>query len=376
MTLLEKLTQYRRDLHQIPELGFDLYQTHEYVKKLLISFGYQPLTVAKTGLVAVKEGLSKEAIAFRADMDALPVHEETNVPFQSKYEGKMHACGHDGHTAMLLGFAEYVSQQETPNQTIVFIFQPAEEGPGGAKVIIDEGILKQFNVKKIFGLHVFPGINEGLIGLKEGPMLAKNGEFDYIIKGVSSHGAQPHMGKDAILASSSLVSQFHQIISRYIDPLEPAVITVGTINGGEARNIIANHVEITGTIRAFSDEVYQTLKNRMSEIVRGVELSYGVEITGGVTDYYPPVINDSKLYHMVKNALDTNIVVDLKPYMFSEDFAFYQQEIPGIFSFIGCRNEEKGWIHPLHSCYFNFDEKILVNGVNYYITVSKELKLW
>lgn len=376
MTLLEKLTLYRRDLHQIPELGFDLFQTHDYVKKLLASFGYEPITVAQTGLVAIKEGLSQEAIAFRADMDALPVHEETQVPFQSKYEGRMHACGHDGHTAMLLAFAEYVSQQSKPKQTIVFIFQPAEEGPGGAKVIIDEGILKRFNVQKIFGLHVFPGLDEGVIGIKEGAMLARNGEFDYVIKGFSSHGAQPHMGKDAILAASSLVGEFHHIISRFIDPLEPAVITVGTIDGGEARNIIANQVSISGTIRAFSDEIYQTLKDRMNDMVHGTELSYGVKISGGVTDYYPPVVNDSNLYQLVKKALHKNTIVDLKPYMFAEDFAFYQQEVPGIFSFIGCRNKEKGWIHPLHSCYFNFDEKILVDGVNYYIAVSKELNLF
>jgi amidohydrolase len=373
---LEKLTQYRRDLHQIPELGFDLPLTYAYIKEKLESFGYKPKTYAKTGLVAVKEGKIKEAISFRSDMDALPVFEQSDATFKSKFDGRMHACGHDGHMAMLLGFAEYVSKLESLNQTIVFIFQPAEEGPGGAKVMIDEGALKDHHVSKIFGLHVFPGLMEGEIGIKEGPMLAQNGEFDYVIHGVSSHGAQPHLGIDAILAASALVMQFNQIVSRYIDPLEPAVVTTGTIQGGEARNIIANKTTISGTIRAFSQEVYDTIKRKLSDIVDGVSKSYGVTITGGVTDYYPPVINDSALYHEVEKALKDELVVHIKPYMFAEDFAFYQQVVPGVFSFIGCGNEKRGWTHPLHSCYFNFDEKILLNGLNYYIKVAKQLHIF
>ncbi len=374
--ILEELKTYRRDLHQIPELGFDLFKTHQYVKDKLISFGYEPKVYAKTGLVAVKKGKSKKAVAFRADMDALPVKEATNVSFKSLHEGKMHACGHDGHTAMLLGFAHYVSLQPTPNETIVFLFQPAEEGPGGAKVMIEEGALSDYFVTKVFGLHLFPGLDEGLVGIKDGPMLARNAEFDFDIIGVSSHGAQPHQGKDAVLAASMLVTLFNQIISRYIDPLEPAVITTGTINGGEARNIISNKVSISGTIRAFNDDIFETLKQKMNDMISGVKIAYGVDITGAIVDYYPAVINDSHLYHVVKKSLDPKVIVDIKPYTFSEDFAYYQKAVPGIFSFIGTKNIEKDYIHPLHSNYFNFDEKVLVNGYNFYINVCKTLGIY
>lgn len=373
---LEELKAYRRDLHKIPELGFDLVKTHQYVKEKLESFGYVPKVYAKTGLVAVKKGKKDYAIAFRADMDALPVHEATDVSFKSLHDGKMHACGHDGHTSMLLGFAKYVSQKEMPEASIVFLFQPAEEGPGGAKVMIEEGVLSDYNVKKIFGLHLFPGLDEGLIGIKDGPMLARNAEFDFDIIGVSSHGAQPHQGKDAVLAASMLVTEFNQIISRYIDPLEPAVITTGTINGGEARNIIANKVSISGTIRAFNDDVFETLKQKMNDMIIGVEKSYGVTINGAIVDYYPAVVNDHDLYFLVKKTLDPKVVVDIKPYTFSEDFAYYQKAVPGIFSFIGSRNVEKGFTHPLHSNFFNFDEKVLLNGYNFYVSMSKSLGLY
>lgn len=372
----DKLTKYRRDLHQIPELGFDLEKTYAYVKEKLISFGYQPKTYAKTGLVAVKKGKKHTAVAFRADMDALPVTEATNAQFKSLHDGKMHACGHDGHMAILLGFAEYISTQNMPEETIVFIFQPAEEGPGGAKVMLEEGAFTDFNVKKVFGLHLFPGLDEGIIGIKDGPMLARNAEFDFEIIGVSSHGAQPQQGKDAVLAASALVVALNQIVSRYIDPLEPAVITTGTINGGEARNIIANKVAISGTIRAFNDTVFEILKTKITDMIHGIEHSYGVEVTGGIVDYYPAVINDSNLYRLVKSALDEKQTAELKPFMFSEDFAFYQRAVPGIFTFIGSKNEKKGYIHPLHSNYFNFDESILMNGLNYYIAVAKKLDLF
>ncbi|VEU82483.1 M20 metallopeptidase family protein [Acholeplasma hippikon] len=375
--MLEKLTQYRRDLHQIPELGFDLEKTSAYVKEKLISFGYEPKVNAKTGLVAFKKGKLNRAVAFRADMDALPVTEMCDVPFKSKHEGKMHACGHDGHTAMLLGFAEYVSKQELLNESIVFIFQPAEEGPGGAEVMIKEGALKDYNVTKIFGLHLFPGLEEGLIGIKEGPFLARNAELEFIIKGKSAHGAQPHQGVDAILAASNLVVGLHQIVSRNINPFDPAVITIGTINGGEAENIIANEVKITGTVRAFTDEVFETLKSQILKTVHANKEQFNVEYDGFIfKEYYPAVNNDKTLFELVKSSFEENEYKLENAYTFSEDFAYYQKEVPGIFSFIGTKNVEKDFIYPLHNNKFNFDEKVLVNGLNFYIRVSKKLNLF
>jgi hippurate hydrolase len=361
-----KLKQYRIDLHQIPELQFDLFKTHEYVKGVLESFGYQTETVAKTGLIAVKKGLSKSAIAFRSDMDALPVTEQTNNPYPSRHLGNMHACGHDGHMAMLLGFAEVVSKIKTLNKTVVFIFQPAEEGPGGAKVIIEAGIFEQYNIEKIFGIHLYPGLTEGKFGLADGPMMAQNGEFNISIKGKSAHGAQPHLGFDAILAAGGLVSQYHTIISRYIDPLDPAVITIGTIHGGEARNIIAHEVKLTGTIRSFNQGIYSILKQKMRDIDSGIEHSYDVTITNDIIDYYPPVINDHALFEQLKNHLNQDAFEILRPMMFAEDFAFYQEKVPGLFVMLGTQNQAKGFIHPLHSCYFDFDESVLVKGVELY----------
>lgn len=375
--MLEKLTKYRRDLHQIPELGFDLEKTYQYVKKELISFGYEPITYAKTGLVAIKKGKKHTAVAFRADMDALPVTEMCDVDFKSKHEGKMHACGHDGHTAMLLGFAEFVSKQTLLNESIVFIFQPAEEGPGGAEVMIKEGALKDFNVTKIFGLHLFPGLAEGLIGIKEGPFLARNAEIEFIVKGKSAHGAQPHQGVDAILAASNLVVGLNQIVSRYTDPLDPAVITVGTINGGEAGNIIANEVKLTGTVRAFTDQTFNVLKTQILRTVNAIKEQFNVQMGGFIfNEFYPAVCNDKELYKLVTETFPSNELVNLPYFMFSEDFAYYQKEVPGIFSFIGTKNEEKDYIYPLHNNKFNFDEKVLVNGVNYFIKVSQKLNLF
>lgn len=374
--MLEKLTKYRRDLHQIPELGFDLEKTYAYVKKHLESFGYEPKTYAKTGLVAVKSGKVKASVAFRADMDALPVKEMLDIPFKSKHEGLMHACGHDGHTAMLLAFTEYVSKLDPPNQSLVFIFQPAEEGPGGAKVMIEEGVLKDYHVKSIFGLHVFPGLDEGQIGIIKGPMLARNAEFDFYIEGQSGHGAQPHQGIDAVLAASNFVVGLNQIVSRYIDPLEPAVITTGMIQGGEARNIIAKEVKVSGTMRAFDDKTFEIMKQKMLDTAKANELQYGVKIKGQIVDYYPAVYNDHDLFGLVDKTLNDSEKVYIKPYTFSEDFAFYQKEIPGMFTFIGSRNESKNYIYPLHNNKFNFDEKILLDGFEFYKRISKALKLF
>lgn len=371
-----KLKNYRRDLHQIPELAFDLYLTSAYVKKELEQMGYQTISAAKTGLIAVKKGKSDEAIAFRSDMDALPVTELTNVTFPSKHEGKMHACGHDGHMSMLLGFADYVSKLKDLNKTIVFIFQPAEEGPGGAKVIIEEGIFEQFKISKIFGIHLYPGLQEGLYGLVNGPMMAQNGEFNIIVHGKSAHGAQPHLGNDAVLAASHLVTQYHSIISRFLDPLDPAVITIGTMHGGEARNIIAQDIKMTGTIRSFNQNVYEKIKKKMRDIDLGVSKSFDVEVNNDIIDYYPPVVNDAKLFNLLQSSMDSNEYEILKPMMFAEDFAFYQQKVPGMFVMLGTKNDALGYTHPLHSCYFNFDEKVLIKGVELYIRISKLLNIF
>jgi len=369
------LKKYRRDLHQIPELEFDLFLTHAYVKKTLESFGYQTETVAKTGLIAVKKGRIQEAIAFRSDMDALPVTEKCDIDFKSKHDGKMHACGHDGHMSMLLGFAKYIATVKQLNKTVVFIFQPAEEGPGGAKIIVESGVLKKYHVKQILGLHVFPGIEQGKMGFANGPMTAQNGEFDITIKAKSAHGAQPHLGSDAIIAQAHLVQAFQSIVSRNINPLKPAVITIGTVHGGEARNIIAGEVELSGTLRVYDQDVYDLIKKRMYDISKGLSIAFNVDIKCQIVDYYPAVINDESLFDLALKQYDSSEYEVVEPLMIAEDFAFYLQEVPGMFAFVGTKNVEKNYVYPLHSNLFNFDEDILEIGLTYYIKMAKALQI-
>lgn len=369
--MINKMEKYRRDLHQIPEIGFELYKTHEYVKNVLIKLGFKINIYAKTGIVVIKEGKSKETYAYRADMDALLIEEKTNVSFASNHEGKMHACGHDGHTAMLLGFAEYVSKLKDNYYTIMLIFQPAEEGPGGAKIMIKEGIFNNYNIKGIFGLHVAPFINEGIYGLKNGLMLAANAEFEIEIEGVSAHGATPNAGIDTIIAGSNLVVQLNNIVSRFINPINPGVVSVGIIKGGTAKNIISDHTYIAGSVRAFDVETYNTIKNKINDICLGIEKSFNVKVNYRFQDLYPPVNNDETLYNLVNSIVNENEKVFLQPLTFSEDFAFYQKEVPGIFIFIGSRNKEN--YHPLHSPYFNFNEKILLKGYDLYVKIYEKI---
>lgn len=376
MVNLQMVTEMRRKLHQIPELGFDLYLTHELVKEYLSEFGYQFEVVAKTGLVAYKAGKQPEAIAFRADMDALAVTEQTGVPYKSLHEGKMHACGHDGHMAILLGFAKYVSTLKTLNKSILFIFQPAEEGPGGAIEIIKAGIFEKYKVEKIFGLHLFPGLDEGVIGLQEGPLLAQVGELNVEIKGQSSHGAEPHLGNDAIYALGQVINGYQSIVSRTLEPIEPAVITLGKVVGGEARNIIANQVRIEGTIRTYSEAVYEKIKTRIHEINRGLSEAYQVQIKAEIVDQYPAVINDKELHRLLLDCIKDEPHTLVKPMMISEDFSFYQRVVPGYFMLLGTRNEACGYIHPLHSCYFNFNESVLLKGIDTYIKICQALNVF
>lgn len=365
------LKTYRRDLHQIPELAFDLFKTHEYLKKELIRMGYEPIVMAKTGLVISKKGLSSEAILFRTDMDGLPVHENLDVSFQSTHKGNMHACGHDGHMAMMLSFASYCSTLSNLKKTIVMIFQPAEEGPGGASVMIEEGLFEMFHITACYGIHLYPGLEEGLYGLTPGPMMAQNAEFDISITGKSAHGGQPHQGIDAIVAAAHLVSSYQSIVSRRVNPLEKVVLSIGTIHGGEARNIIAQEVRLSGTLRAFNQDLYHDVKTWMRQIDQGIETQYQVKIINHIKDYYPPVINDIGLFNNLKDSLKPSSYKVIEPMTVSEDFAFYQQKVPGIFVMLGTKNEILGYVHPLHSCYFNFDECVLEKGVLLYQNILK-----
>lgn len=364
--LKDEVTAIRRHLHSIPELGLKEYETTKYICDILNRLGINAeICPSGTGVIAYIEGKTgSNTIAFRADIDALSVDEQTGVEYCSKNKGFMHACGHDGHTAILLGFAKLIKQLENEiKNNVLLIFQPAEEGPGGAEIIVNAGILEKYNVSCIFGLHIFPEIEEGKIGCRPGAMMAQTGEFDLRIKGRSCHGAMPHKGNDALVAASNVAISLNTIVGRYIDPIEPAVVNVGRMVCGEARNIVAGKAVLEGTIRAFNENTYDTLKSRLISISTDVSKAYGCEGSCGIRDMYPAVNNDRKLFDMLIASLDKEDFIQLNPLTIAEDFSYYQKRVPGLFLMLGSGNQEKGFRYPLHSNKFNFSEEILILGI-------------
>ena len=376
MDFKQVVQTHRQYLHQIPELGFCEFQTSAYLKEQLEKLGYEVYSTAKTGILAYRKGVSEECIAFRSDMDGLSITEETNVDFASTIEGQMHACGHDGHMSILLGFATYVSTLSSLKKSLLFIFQPAEEGPGGAEVIVKEGVLKKFNVKSIFGLHIYPEIEEGKFGLRPGAMTAQTGELDLMTEGVGGHGAMPHKSNDALIVAAQLINSYQSIISRNLNPIEAGVLTIGTINGGERRNIIAQKVELTGTIRAFSEDVYEMIKKRMNEINHGLELMFNVKVSTQFTDMYPSIMNDPSLFDLISQSKLGEHLIEIDPMMIAEDFSYYQKEVPGLFFMLGSRNEALGYTYPLHHAKFNFSERVMVDGIKLYDEVCQLLDVY
>ena len=362
--LLDDIIKNRRALHQIPETALEEFKTKEYLKNYLISIGLEPQEVVETGLFVYIEGKDKEnCIAFRSDIDALNIKEETGAEFESKHVGKMHACGHDGHMTTLLAFAKYLTTIQPLEKSVLLIFQPAEESPGRAKDIVETGLLKKYNVKAIYGMHLFPELPEGTVASKEGPFFAQAALMTTTITGKSGHGAMPHKTIDPLMAFTKIVDGYQTIVSRNLSPFDPGVVTIGKFCGGSAQNIIADTVNFWGTIRTFKEENTEFIIDRIKEIHRGIELSYRVKIDEKIDIVYPPVVNDKELYKKFVETMKNMDYVEHEALTISEDFAYYQKEVPGIFMLLGTRSEEKGFIHPLHSCHFNFDEKVLLKGV-------------
>lgn len=356
-----KLTRWRRELHQIPELDFELEKTRAYLLTELQAMGYEPeLNWGRTALIARLEGKSPKTLAFRADMDALSVTEMTGVDYASKHPGTMHACGHDGHMSALLGLAWALKQlPQPPEYSILLIFQPAEEGPGGAELLVKEGLLKRHHVMAVFGTHLFPGLKQGEVGLKSGPFMAQNGEVDIILTGRSAHGAQPQHGIDSIVAAADLILRLQTISARAVSPMDPMVLTFGRIEGGERCNIIAGRVQMNGTIRTFKDSVFKTIQRCIREHAAGTEAAYGCKVDVIFRDMYPAVTNDDRLTALAAHHVSSEKRVWMEPQMLAEDFAYYQKEVPGLFYFMGTGNESAGFTAPLHNACFNFDESVL-----------------
>ena len=368
---------YRRDFHQNPELSFQEYRTAETISKYLDSFGITHKTnIGGTGIVGEIEFGAGPTIALRADMDALPIQEIGDLEYKSKNEGVMHACGHDGHMAILLGTANVLSKNKKIKKgKIRFIFQPAEEGGGGARYMIEDGCLE--GVDEIYGLHLWNYQPLGEIGVKEGPIMAAADMFDIIVKGKGGHGATPQGTIDAIVVASHLVTALQTIVSRDTNPLENTVVTIGEISGGENFNVIADQVKLSGTTRAYTEKNRIMIKNRMKDIIDGVSKAFGSEIVLNYKEGYPPTINH-KL--PTKNILDSASQVVGKgagfPYlsMGGEDFSYYLQNIPGCFFFIGSAPDEKDILSTPHHCsHFNIDEHALLVGASVYINLIKNI---
>ncbi|SUZ90777.1 uncharacterized protein METZ01_LOCUS43631 [marine metagenome] len=373
----KNIIDWRRDFHQYPELGFDEHRTSKIIGEALKEMGLAPqMNVGKTGVTADLTFGEGPTIALRADMDALPMQEASGLDFSSKHDGVMHACGHDGHMAMLLGAAKVLTQNgDSFNGTVRFIFQPAEEGAGGARYMIEDGCLD--GVDEIYGIHVWNYQPVGEVGITDGPVLAAADMFEINIKGIGGHGAAPQGTVDAVVVASHLVQALQTIVSRNTNPLESTVVTIGTINGGHNFNIIADEVTLSGTARAYTEENRNLIKTRMAEIIDGVAKTFGAEISFDYEDGYPPTINHTDPVNKVLKAAER--VVGEKagmPYlsMGGEDFSYYLQKIPGCFFFVGSApNDQKLFETPHHCSHFTMDERALLVGPSIYLNLVDDL---
>ena len=371
---IEKMIiDWRRDFHQFPELSFQEHRTGDVIADELQSMGLEPkVKVGKTGVTADLKFGNGPVIGLRADMDALPIQETSGLPFSSQNDGVMHACGHDGHMAMLLGAAKALTQKDNQyNGTVRFIFQPAEEGEGGARYMIEDGCLE--GIDEIYGIHVWNYQPVGEVGVKDGPVLAAADMFDIKIKGIGGHGAAPQGTVDSVVVASYLVQALQTIVSRNTNPLESTVISIGKINGGNNFNIIADEVSLSGTARAYSEENRNLIKTRMEEIIKGVEKTYNANITFDYKDGYPPTINHVGPTQKVLKAAE-KVVGDKAgmPYlsMGGEDFAYYLKEKPGCFFFVGSApNEQELFETPHHCSHFTMDERALLVGPSIYLNL-------
>jgi hippurate hydrolase len=358
----EKIVALRRDIHREPELGFDTKKTAEKVLGALDGLPLDIQTgVAKNGIVATLRG-GGPTVGLRADMDALPIREATGLPFASEIEGKMHACGHDGHTSMLVGAAHALSgMRERLNGTVKFFFQPAEEGGGGGKVMVEEGVAD--DVASVFALHLWPGLPFGTAATKEGPIMAAADAFEMTVRGTGGHGAFPHQTADAIAMAAQIVTALQTVVSREVDPVEPAVLTVGEIEAGSAFNIIPETARLGGTVRTLNEDLRRRMPERIEQLARGVARGMRGDAELDYQFSYPVTMNDEGAARHALGVIrdlfgDENALELPNPSMGGEDFAFFLEKIPGAFIWLGVGED----VSYLHTPTFAFDEEILPQG--------------
>jgi amidohydrolase len=376
----ELVIEWRREIHSHPELGFAEHRTSALVERELTRLGIPSRRMAQTGVVGLLEGGQPgKTLLLRADMDALPIPERSGEPFASTVPNVMHACGHDAHTAMLLGAAAWLApQRERIAGSIKFVFQPAEEGPGGAKPMIEAGVLEAPTVDAAVMIHVFPLLPAGVIGWRSGAIQASADDFVVHIVGRGGHAASPQLGVDTIPIAAEVVSSLQRIASREVDPLEGVVVSIGTISGGYRRNVIADRTQMSGTIRCFSENLRKTMPQRVARIAEGICQAHGAQCQVDYEWGYPPVINDSRLTALVAAIAQTTPgltgVTELQaPRMGAEDFAYFAQAVPGCMLRLGVAPRNVDRPAMLHSPEFRLNEDALASGVRIFCELALHL---
>jgi amidohydrolase len=371
---------WRRDIHQHPELLYDVHRTAAFVAERLREFGCDEVAtgLGRTGVVGVIKGRKAagagdiRVIGLRADMDALPIEEETNLAYASKTPGKMHACGHDGHTAMLLGAARYLAETRNFAGDAVVIFQPAEEGGAGAAAMIKDGLMERFAIDQVYGMHNGPGIPLGTFAIRSGPIMAATDSVDIRIEGLGGHAARPHRCIDSVLVGAQLITALQSVVSRSVDPLESAVISMCQFHAGNARNVIPQIAELKGTVRTLTAEVRKLVEKRVREVVAGVAQISGAKIGLVYERGYPVTVNHAAQTEVAAQAArdvagDGN-VHELAPQMGAEDFAYMLEQRPGAFIFCG-NGDSAGLHHPA----YNFNDEAIVFGTSYWIKLVENM---
>ncbi len=379
--LVPELTEWRRDFHRHPELLYACHRTAKVVASRLREFGFDEVHegIGKTGVVGLLHGANGAAMSadkrvlLRADMDALPILEATGADHGSQTHGVMHACGHDGHTTLLLGAAKHLAEARDFDGTLVFCFQPAEEGGAGAEAMIEDGLFERFPVKGVYGLHNWPGLPIGQFAVARGPAMASADRLEIVVQGKGGHGAMPHLARDPIVAAAEIVLSLQTIVSRVIDPLEPAVLSITSIHAGEAFNVIPDKVEMRGTFRTLSDATADLIKTEIRRICDGVAAAHGmtVEVKPSRTKPYPTTVNHPRETDIAVAAMRAvvgaeNVHDGIKPVMGAEDFAFMLNRVPGAYIFMG-----NGDSAPVHHPAYDFNDEALAYGVAYWSELAR-----
>jgi hippurate hydrolase len=367
-----EITAWRRDIHSHPELLFDVHRTAAFVVEKLKSFGCDEVVqgLGKTGVVGVirgRRGPATRTIGLRADMDALPIEEANDLPYKSTVAGKMHACGHDGHTAMLLGAAKYLAETRNFAGTVIVIFQPAEEGGGGAREMVKDGLMERFAIEEVYGMHNYPGLPVGEFALRAGPLMAAADRIQIEIEGVGGHAARPHFAVDTILVGAQMINQIQSIVSRNVDPLESAVISITMFQAGNTDNVIPQTALLRGTARSLVPEVQDLLEKRLHEVVEGTARLYAAKAKLTYRRDYPVTRNHERQAAFAasvaaevvgKEHVDDNVA----PVMGAEDFSFMLNARPGAFIFVG-NGDSAGLHHPR----YNFNDEVIPIGTSYWV---------